>query len=553
MRKLFDRLPLQFRVLWRQFLLRVVDLEALSIKADVTAFLGQFAGVLIMFSLILSAKALISSPADTEQTLISMTMLVVGLITVVSWDATFPDRRDVLVLAPLPVRPRTILGAKIAASGAVLGLAVLALNALPSLAIAMSLGADYGIFRAFAAFWIAMLAMVLFLYASVLTVQGFAALLLPRRVFLRVSGLLQIGAFAYFLCSFFMLPALPVEAMGLPIAHEVVAWTPSFWFYALCVQMNGALPDSLTWLARRGEIALAVAVVGGAASLLLCYVRTLRKTVEEPDLVPAGRGARWVVRFGSPLKTAVILFSVRALTRSRQHRVAFAFYLSIVCAIGIGTIKFGIAMPAPHALTQDFLLSTILMMTFAVVGLRSVFSLPISLNANWVLRITQLRPTPEYTAATRTALILLGVLPIVAAAGILACTFRPVHQAIAHLIILLLIGCVLAELCLIGFYKVPFTCSYLPGKSNVQFVFWGFLVLFIPFAMWLAEYELRALGSVPQFSLVMGYLVAIVAALRAFNYHRAKSAVIYFEELPAEVITTLGLSGSRSAVYSGEG
>ncbi len=45
-------LPLQFRVLHQQFLLRVVDLEALSIEADIPRFLGQFAGILIMISLI---------------------------------------------------------------------------------------------------------------------------------------------------------------------------------------------------------------------------------------------------------------------------------------------------------------------------------------------------------------------------------------------------------------------------------------------------------------------------------------------------------------------
>jgi hypothetical protein len=45
-------LPLDFRILCRQFLLRVIDLEALSIQADVTGFLGQFAGVLIMLSLV---------------------------------------------------------------------------------------------------------------------------------------------------------------------------------------------------------------------------------------------------------------------------------------------------------------------------------------------------------------------------------------------------------------------------------------------------------------------------------------------------------------------
>jgi hypothetical protein len=542
MPELLGHLPLQFLVLCRQFLLRVVDLEALSIKADVTGFLGQFAGVLIMLSLIFSGMA-VMNPVAIEQTLISWTMLVVGLITVVSWDATFPDRRDVLVLAPLPVRPRTILAAKVTASSAILGLAVFALNVVPSLAIAMCLSSSYGIFRSFTAFWIAMLAMVIFLYASVLTLQGFAALLLPRRIFLRVSALLQILAFAYFLCSFFMLPTLPVAAMALPIAHRLVAWTPSFWFYALCVQLNGVLPTSLTWVATRAWIALLVSGLGGATSLLLCYVRTLRKTVEEPDLVPAGGGSRWAVRFGSPLKTAVILFSVRALTRSRQHRVAFAFYLSIVCAIALGTIKFGIAVPAPHELTQDFLINTILMMTFAVVGLRSVFSLPISLNANWVLRITQLRPTPEYTAATRTSLMLLGVWPIVIAVGILACTFRPLQQVVGHLVIVLLIGCVLADLSLIGFYKIPFTCSYLPGKSNIQFVFWGFLVLFIPLVMQFVKLEQSALSSVPQYLWITGSLLAVVIGLRLFNRHEAKAAAIYFEELEMAQTITLGLSG----------
>jgi hypothetical protein len=541
LRKLHDCLPLQFRVLCRQFLLRVIDLEALSIKADVTGFLGQFAGILIMFSLILSAMAGLH-PVETEQTQISLTMLVVGLITVITWDATFPDRHDILILAPLPVRPRTMLAAKLTASAAVIGLAILALNVLPSLVMAMSLNASYGIFRSFAAFWIANLAMALFLYASVLTLQGFTALLLPRRIFLRVSALLQILAFAYFLCSFFMLPALPIAAMALPIAHPIVAWTPSFWFYALCVQLNGVLPPSLGWLVTRAIVALLASTCGAAASLLLCYVHTLRKTVEEPDLVPAAHGSRWTLRFGSPLKTAVILFSLRALTRSRQHRLAFAFYLSIVFAIALGTIKYGIAMPAPHPLTQDFLLNTTLMMSFAIIGLRSVFSLPISLNANWVLRITQLRPTPEYTAATRTSLILLTVVPVTLASAVLAITFRSWPQVAAHLLILLLVGCMLAELCLIGFYKVPFTCSYLPGKSNVQFVFWGFLVLFVPLAMKFTSIERSALDSLPKFLCMAASLLAIIAAIRAFNHYQAKSAAIYFEELPAEVITTLRLS-----------
>jgi hypothetical protein len=55
-------------------------------------------------------------------------MLVVGLFAVLSWDSTFPDRRDVLVLAPLPVRARTLFLAKVAAAATALGLTVVFLH-----------------------------------------------------------------------------------------------------------------------------------------------------------------------------------------------------------------------------------------------------------------------------------------------------------------------------------------------------------------------------------------------------------------------------------------
>src|ERR1700722_4929389 len=128
---LFERLPLPFRVLYRHFVLRVVDLEVLSIEADVAGFIGQFAGVLIMVSIVHAFVAVIyflvvpeNQPAFAfrlAQYLISTTMLAAGLFAVISWDGAFPDRRDVLVLLPLPVAPHTLLLAKVAASSALLG------------------------------------------------------------------------------------------------------------------------------------------------------------------------------------------------------------------------------------------------------------------------------------------------------------------------------------------------------------------------------------------------------------------------------------------------
>jgi len=556
--KLIARLPLDYRILYRQFLLRVIDLEALSIQADVTAFLGQFAGVLIMLGLIHATVAYLGFDFITDPQarlafllhmqhyLIATTMLVVGLFTILSWDATFPDRRDVMVLSPLPVAPRTILMAKVSANFAVLGLAILTLNVAPGIILPLILGAQpgpvLGLFQSLPAWWFTIVAASLFLYGSVLTVQGFSALLLPRRMFLRLSAILQLAVFGLFLGVYFVQPSLTTPAaMVAPENHWILARSPSYWFFAMFNQLNGSLPSQFLWIATRAWMGLAIASAGAASSLLLCYIHTMKKTVEEPDLIPGG-GLHWMPSFGNTLQTAIAHFSIRSLARSRQHCVAFAFYLAFVLGIALSVLRGEVAAAAPTPLSMDFLIPTFLMMFFAVAGLRNVFSLPISLKANWVLRTTQLRPSQNYVAATRRTIQFLAAVPVLLLSTALGLRLRPVSQVAAHLAVLAVLGAILVELCLIRFYKVPFTCSYLPGKTNVQLAFWGFVIVLVVVLIPSAEFEMAALRQPGKYALMLSLLVGAAVALFAHNNRQAKSAVIYFEEIPEEVITTLGLS-----------
>jgi hypothetical protein len=129
-----------------------------------------------------------------------------------------------------------------------------------------------------------------FLYGAVLTVQGFTALLLPRRLFLRLSAVLQLAAFGLLLGTYFLQPALDTPAALVAAeSQRVLNWSPSFWFFALFNQLNGSLPSAFAWLAHRAWFGLSVVVCGGTASLLLCYLSAMKKTVEEPDLVPGAR------------------------------------------------------------------------------------------------------------------------------------------------------------------------------------------------------------------------------------------------------------------------
>jgi hypothetical protein len=554
--RLIARIPLTFRVLHRQFLLRVIDLEALSIEADVPRFLGQFAGILIMISCMRALGALMFPPPPSmawalEESALANMLLVAGLIAVVTWDATFPDRRDVLALGHLPVKPRTILLAKVSATGALLCLAMATLNFASgcSWALIFGQGSLLSSARFFAAFWFTIVAATVFLYGAVLTLQGVAALLLPRKLFLSFSAVAQLAAFALFMAVYFLEPALGgAREYADPANHTLLAWSPVYWFCALLNQVNGTLPAEWTWLAQRAWTGAAVAIAGSAAALVLCYLRTMKKTVEEPDLVPGSAGLHWAPRLGGSLRTAILYFSGRSLVRSRQHRVVFAFYWSLILAMALSCLRAEMSEPTPGALSADYLISSLVMMAIAVFGLRNVCALPISLNANWVLRVTQLRQPERYFAATRGLLLVAGVGPALLVALLLGVRLRPWEQVAAHLAILLMVGAIFVEVALVKFEKVPFTCSYLPGKANVQIVFWGAVFLISLLSITAALYEQKVLHDVEHDAAMLGALAVAELVLWAVNRSRSRSAVLYFEETAPEVITTLGLSeGMRFA------
>jgi len=567
MPKLREFLPLQFRILYQQFLSGVIDLEALSVHADVPRFLGQFASILVLISLSralgllfaadnLAPNAYLSFAWRSQQDLISGTMLLVGLVTIASWDSTFPDMRDVRVLSPLPIAPRMILAAKIAASASILGLAVVTLNFATGIAWPIFIGSHHesslGFLRALGAYWLTILAASLFLYCSVLAIQGLTSLLLPRGLFLVSSAFFQVAAFFLFLAVYFLQPTITSVEMA-STTSSWLNWSPALWFFALFNQLNGSLPSELYWMAQRAWFGVGISIGGAIAALALCYVRTMRKMLEQPDLVSGGHSFDWTPRLGSPLQSAVVLFSFRSILRSRQHRLAVAAYAALVFLIVLPWLHIELSSPTPLPLTPDFLTSTFLIVSLTVLGLRGIFSLPISLTANWVLRTTQLRPTEKYVAATRLTLLLLGVAPAWLIAAMLSTRLRPWHEVAKHLLVLALVGWLLAEVALINFYKVPFTCSYLPGKVHIQVMFWCAMVLLAAFAITSAEVELPALHSNVRSSLVIVTLAACGLALAALNHHRAKSAQLYFEEFPPEVITSLGIGPlpqhTRSATF----
>jgi CubicO group peptidase (beta-lactamase class C family) len=333
-----------------------------------------------------------------------------------------------------------------------------------------------GFLRWFAAYWFTMLASGVFIYCGVLGVQGLAAQVLPRRLFLRVSGLLQLAAFCLFVCGYFLQPVFGgLSSLTAPEIQRLLKWVPSYWFLGLFHELNGSMHPILAPLARRAWTGLVIVVCGTGVAYTLSYLRTLRRIVEEPDITPGSRRFGWLPSFGSPVQTAIGQFSVRTLVRSRQHRVILAFYWGIGFALTIFLLKAPAIQDGTTTAGADtsLLAASIVMMVLAVAGMRVVFALPLDLRANWIFRVTPVAPARECVAATRRALLLLSAAPVWTGSTVLCLRLWPWRQATVHLVVLGLLGVLLGDLALRGFWKLPFTCSYLPGKSQVHMVFLG--------------------------------------------------------------------------------
>jgi CubicO group peptidase (beta-lactamase class C family) len=403
--------------------------------------------------------------------------------------------------------------------------------------------------RALAAYWIAMLVTGAFIFSCVLSVQGIVQLL-PRQQYLRISPVLQMAFFCLLLTMYFLQP--PFTSLETLAANQrLLSWMPSAWFFALFLKLNGPMPVQLAFLADRAWKGLAIAGSGAVAAYLICYFRTLRLIVEQPDIAPGSHGRNWLPRFGNSLETAVGQFAVRTLFRSRQHRVILAFYLGIGLAVTIFFMRTPEARKLSAATFGDswhevgvpLLASSILMMTAWVVGMRMVFSMPLDLRANWIFRVTPVPGGPQCLVARRRALRGLSLIPLWAGSAVLFFSLWPWRAAAGHLIVLGLLGIIVTELCLHGTQKIPFTCSYLPGKSSFHLAFFASLGLLLLLIFKAADWERLALGNPAGYLSMLGILAIAVALARWRTAAVAQSwdGDLQFEEVPEPVIFTLGI------------
>jgi hypothetical protein len=367
-----------------------------------------------------------------------------------------------------------------------------------------------------------------------------AAQIFPRRHFLRLSSWLQVATFCLFVAGYFLEPSSSSALSGAS-SFRLLSWMPSYWFLALFQELNGTLHPALAPLARRAWAGLAIGIGGASLAYIFSYFRTLRQIVEEPDILPTSRRAMWLPRFGTPMHTAIARFSLRTMLRSRQHRVILAFYLSIGFAVSILYLRSPAeqqqivsnsgGMPWQKA-AIPLLVSSIIMMASWVIAIRMVFALPLELPANWIFRVLPLGGASQCLSAVRRTLYVLALAPVCIGIAVVFLWIWPPQPALGHIAAVACLCVLLVELGLRNFQKLPFTCSYLPGKTKFNVTILFCLLLFNLVAFWAAGFERYALAHTATMTKVL-LVLALAAALARRHTNaqsRSEAGELRFEE-----------------------
>jgi hypothetical protein len=152
------------------------------------------------------------------------------------------------------------------------------------------------------------------------------------------------------------------------------------------------------------------------------------------------------------------------------------------------------------------------------------------------------RTTPEYLGAVRRSLLALAVAPVWLASAALLSVW-PLRAATGHLAVLALLGLILVGRSLSTFQKIPFTCSYLPGKANVHLTSGSYLIVLIAITDLGAQAELNALRDLTGYVVMLAALAIAAAWMERRRTERASApeVALVFEETPPADIFALDL------------
>jgi hypothetical protein len=308
--------------------------------------------------------------------------------------------------------------------------------------------------------------------------------------------------------------------------------------------MLGDPDPAMAALAHCAEAGLVIAV----ALSLLCYVagyRRHRKLLVESgagswrgDRKWAGAVLEWLVP--NPRQQAILVFMTKTLARSSQHRMILMGYGGVGVAILLtGILGIREAIPELNRTAAYFVYAHVILLTFLLIGLRHLFTIPVELKANWTFQIAEWQGRLDWMRAVDRFILFWGAvlmlaIPLPFEVKLLG------WRAVAEVALFTTFGLLCYEWIFTNWQKLPFTCSHLSGKIPAWIlVLWGIGILgAFPFVNGLL---LISLYQPIVYAVMLSVVVAIWLGLYSSRRQGFGELRLTYDDLPDPAIHGLNL------------
>ena len=487
-------------------------------------------------------------------------MIITGFIAILELDVIFPDSRDFSNLLPFPVKIRNLFIAKLASLCLFIFLFFLGINSLSTLVFLLYLpqwqsSSLLFILRFVLAHLTSFLAAGFFIFFGIGLLIGILTSLLGYKIFSRISVFLRslliivfISIMVFFSAGTTGIPALSSFYLLKENNSLFLYLFPPMWFTGLYENLLGNNDPMFSALSIFAVLALVVTPLAFYLTGILGYRRYLIKMQEAKK-----RTAHFIrlkkfllnlfnsIFLRNHIQRAVFHFFGKTLRRSMLHKMGIASYVATsVAIILIILISNAISIRSLSDVNKTFLSIPLVLSFFLLIGTRTIVNIPSANEANWIFKLTEGTDKKNYFSGLKKGIFFFMLLPLFVLLFLFYSFLWGWQLAFYHCLFGMIISLLLMEVLFINYRKIPFVCSYLPGKAKLHLYWIIYIICFLIYAFLMSSVEYKILNSPLSLFIFYGVVLVIIVGLKVSQNHFIyKKLEILYEEKPEPVMVTL--------------
>jgi hypothetical protein len=451
----------------------------------------------------------------------------------------------------LPISGRQNFAASLIALLFLTSLFAAIVNGAASVIFPYAVTNSYESFPVLAEFFVAHLTSVLlasfFTCFGLLAVMGITIMIVPRR-FVRAASLVVritcVLGLAGMLASVFTMPGI-LQAARLP---GYVYYVPSVWFLDLhqTLLVEGTVQTGTGIFAV--EITAAMFVLAIAVYALTYYREYMRIPERSGMTHTSGSDSNFLgrlldaVALHTPFQRATYVFAMKTLFRNEKHCLLFGTATAMGFFFAAQTTGQALANPMDSGVDPRLLSVSLTLAFFTIVSLRALLDVPSDRQASWVFRST----VDRYRHEARSVASKVLVSPVIVWLGIAL----PLHVmlwgwpvALLHSGYVLMCSIGLAQVLLVRYRKIPFTCSYTASKDKILVMIILGMAGFALFSEANSRFEAGLLAHPWGYLFVVACFLVLIWRIRVFQSDLTlEERALIYEHRPAPMVQVLNIT-----------